>query len=246
MQLSTCAGAIKLVLFGVLAGSGTLSGQADSAGTISLRETAAALLRRGLEAGQPRLVLAAAQLLLTSELGAPARPGPAGSDSAARAAAGEYPDFTVAGLLRLASRMAVENNDAPTAAAAAALAQNPALGLSNHRGLLGELSNRAKRVGTVRGASGGPLWREGFLAPETQTEYAFAFEGGRVVNRIVVGASNPRADLECSLIQGKEVVAQDDGPGSGCDIKWDQKPAGTLTLRIRNAGPATYFVLTSN
>jgi hypothetical protein len=44
---------------------------------------------------------------------------------------------------------------------------------------------------------------------------------------------------------GQKIVARDDGPGSGCEIKWDQKPSGTLTLRIRNGGFA-YFVLTSN
>ena len=32
----------------------------------------------------------------------------------------------------------------------------------------------------------------------------------------------------------------------GIDIKWNQKLSGTMTLRVRNVGSATYYVIISN
>jgi hypothetical protein len=72
------------------------------------------------------------------------------------------------------------------------------------------------------------------------------FQGGRVPNRIDVSASNPRADLDCYLYNGTRIVQRDDGYGGSCSVKWEQQFTGTMTLRVRNSGAASYFVLMSN
>jgi hypothetical protein len=219
--------------------------QADSGPVVSLRAESQALLQRGLDTREPRLVLAAAQLMITSELGQHGRHGVTEPDSAARAAAGDSSAISVADLLRLASQLAVEANDAPTARAAALLARRTEFGLGEPKLVL-ELENRAKALSSDRGASGGPIWREGFLGANGQIEYGLTFEGGRVLNSITVGASNSHGNLVCSLIRAGQSIAENDGPGSGCRIRWDQKTTNAVTLRIRNVGAETYFVLTSN
>lgn len=41
-------------------------------------------------------------------------------------------------------------------------------------------------------------------------------------------------------------VARDDEHQSACSIRWSQRLTGTVTLRVRNAGAGTHFVLASN
>jgi hypothetical protein len=71
-------------------------------------------------------------------------------------------------------------------------------------------------------------------------------EGGYVPNGIRASASNIHADLDCYPYEGRQLVARDAGFGGSCSIKWSQRYTGTMTLRVRNAGAGTYYVLISN
>jgi hypothetical protein len=140
--------------------------------------------------------------------------------------------------------MAEDHNDAPTALAAAELASNPNLGIRDPV-LARELRNRAEGLSNTRGATGGPLWRDGYLAAGQMVEFRVSFAGGRIANRIEVAASNPEADLECSLFDGaRETRGQ--RSGRACSLKWDQKTTGKVVLRVTNKGVASYYVISSN
>src|SRR5262245_14869370 len=80
---------------------------------VSIRESAAALVRSGIATNDARTVLAAAQLLITAERASPGlqRVGPVPADTSRPEEQTKSGVFTAAGLLRLASRIAVEQQD---------------------------------------------------------------------------------------------------------------------------------------
>ena len=215
--------------------------------SVSLRETAAVLARSGAANADARTVLAAARVLLTAErpsagirrvdatVGPPPLPGEQAKADL----------LTAAGLLREASRIAVEQGDVGTARAAAALAGDSEVGLGD-RALAEELQRRADALARSRGAAGGPIWQDGQLGTGEVAEYEVEFDGGFRPNRIRVSASSDRGDLDCYLYEGSNLVARDAGFAGDCSIEWSQSIQGAVILRIRNSGAGTYFVLVSN
>jgi hypothetical protein len=196
--------------------------------SISLTETAAALARNGVQHQNPRAILAAAEILRLAERGSPRivrtspRQGPEGP--------WEGP-MTSGALFRLASRMASDQADWAAAEYAAWLMQLP------------------DSVPPARGAVGGPVWADAYLADEGESSYRIDFEGGASPNLLQVSAGRSRAVLECTLSEGKEAgrpTLSARTLAGTCSIEWRQATRGRVTLRIRNAGPATYYVVTSN
>jgi hypothetical protein len=214
---------------------------------VSIRESAASLVRSGIATNDARAVLAAAQLLITAERASPGlqRVGPVPADTSRPEEQTKSGVFTGAGLLRLASRIAVEQQDLGTAKVAAELAANADVGLGD-AALAKELRAAAQNLAQSRGAAGGPIWADGFIAANGAAEYSVSFQGGYAPNKIDVSASNASADLDCYLYEGKQLVARDNGFGGDCSIKWSQKLSGTMTLRVRNVGSGTYYVIISN
>jgi hypothetical protein len=214
---------------------------------VSLRETAAVLARSGAANNDPRAVLAAAQIMMTAERPSDGlkRVAHAAPDTLRAAEAVKVAELTAAELLRLASRVAVDHLDAGTAYLAAKLAADPKTGLGDSA-LGSELRRAADALASTRGAQGGPIWADGHLASGEAAEFSVAFEGGYVPNRINVSASNYHGDLDCYLYEGDQPVARDDGYEGNCSIAWSQKLKGSVTLRVRNTGAATYYVLVSN
>jgi hypothetical protein len=170
-------------------------------------------------------------------------------DSAERAlvreAKGSGERLTAAMLLRLASRVAVEQNDSLVAGMAAALAADRAFGAGD-AALAAELRRAAQALAGTRGAAGGPIWTDDRLTRNGVAEYRVRFEGGRVRNRIDVTASNPRADLDCYLYENDKLAARDQGREGSCSVEWTQTQSRVLTLRVRNNGADTYYVVMSN
>src|SRR5688500_18639766 len=123
---SVAVGALALVLGGSLQAQTT-----ERVPPMSLRETAVSLARAGAANNDARTVLAAAQIMITAERSSPGlvRIAPDPADSVRREERQKADAFTAAGLLRLASRIAVEQRDAATAKAAAELAANSDVGL---------------------------------------------------------------------------------------------------------------------
>ena len=221
--------------------------QPDRVPPVSLRETAVSLARAGAANNDARTVLAAAQIMITAERSSPGlvRLAPGAADSVRPEERQKAEAFTAAGLLRLASRIAVEQGDATTAKAAAELAANADLGLG-HAALASDLRTAAQALASTRGSLGGPIWADGFLASGQVMEYRVTFEGAHAPNKIDVSTNSPNADLDCYLYENRQLVARDDGYGGSCSIKWSQKYSGAMSLRIRNTGSASYFVLISN
>lgn len=221
-------------------------GRADVA-PVSLRETAAILARSGAANDDSRTVLAAARVLLTAEQPSPGieRLDAAPSDTVLP---GEEPKaglLSAAGLLRQASRIAVEQGDVASARAAAELAADEEVGLGDAQ-LAQELRRAADALARTRGAAGGPIWQDGQLTTGEAAAFQVSFEGGYTPNRIQVTSSHPQGDLDCYLYEGAELVSRDAGFEGDCSIQWSQKIEGEVTLRIRNTGAGTYFVLVSN
>jgi hypothetical protein len=243
--------ALVLTTVLVLAGRGVALGQGEQAEPtvpgVSLQETAASLARSGAARSDPRAVLGAAQLMITAERASPGlrRVAAARRDSVRPEEAAKTGDFSAAGLLRLASKVAVEQEDATTARAAAELAANRDVGLGDER-LAKELRQAAAAVVATRGAAGGPIWSDGYLATGAVAEFTIAFEGGYVPNSVNVSASSYHGDLDCYLYEGAQLVARDNGYGGDCTIRWTQRLQGAMTLRIRNTGAGTYYTVLSN
>lgn len=214
---------------------------------VNLQETAAALARSGSARHDPRAVLAAAQLLIIAERASPGlqRVGKATKDSVPPEEASKGGEFTAVGLLRLASRVAVEQQDGATARTAADLAANREIGLGDAR-LARELRQAANAVLASRGASGGPIWSDGYLPTGAVAEFKIAFEGGYVPNTINVSASSYHGDLDCYLYEATQLVARDNGYAGDCAIRWTQRFKGAVTLRVRNTGAGTYYTVLSN
>lgn len=246
--VSRAALAVALV-FSSAAPASIAGAQEAEPRAVSLRETAVALARAGAARGDARAVLAAAQLAITAgrasaglePLGSAAR---APGDSL-RPEERDKGDLSAAGLLRLAMRVAVEQQDVATANVVAELAGHATLGLGD-AALATELRTTARALATTRGASGGPVWADGFLAANEVQEFRLSFQGGYTPNRVEVSASNLNADLDCYLYEGRQLVERDNGYGGGCTIRWSQRLGGALVLRIRNVGVGTYFVLLTN
>jgi hypothetical protein len=217
----------------------------DTALVISLRQTAQHLYQAGVASDDPRLVLGAAELLIMVDRESPGIGvlGMTQIDSTWPEDVRRAYHLTARAALREASQMAEDHRDAAIARAAAELASNPKVGIVDST-LAQELQSRARRL-VSRGATGGPLWRDGYLAPGQSAEYWVAFEGGRIPNRVDVAASDRRANLECNLIDG-EKVTKGQGAGGACSLKWDQRTTGKVTLRVLNNGTGSYFVISSN
>lgn len=239
--------ALVLALLAVVATSGGAQ-QPDepTIPRVSLHETAAALARSGAANNDARTVLAAAQLLITAGRRTPGleRVEPASRDTI-RPEELQKGVVTAAGLLRLASRIAVEQQDAQTARVAADLAGNPDVGLGD-AALALELRTAADGLARTRGRMGGPVWSDGFLVTNEVAEFRLSFQGGYVPNKLSISASSPQADLDCYLYDGRQLVARDNGYGGNCTIRWSQRMTGVMTLRVRNAGVGTYFTVVSN
>jgi hypothetical protein len=214
---------------------------------VSLQETAASLARSGAARNDARTVLGAAQLLITAQRASPGlrRVTAATADSVRPEEASKAGAFTPAGLLRLASKVAVEQQDAVTARAAAELAANQEIGLGD-AGLARELRQAAAAVIATRGAAGGPIWSDGYLGSGQAAEFRVAFEGGYVPNSINVSASSYSGDLDCYLYEGTQLVARDNGYAGDCAIRWSQRLKGSVTLRVLNTGAGTYYTVLSN
>ena len=234
----------------VLAGSVPVLAQ-EPAGevvpSISLRETAAALARSGAANSDPRKVLAAAQVLITAERASAGvvQIGGIRGDTARREEISKAGEFNGAGLLRLASRIAIEQQDAQTALAAAELAASKEAGLGD-AALSSELMRAATALAGTRGAAGGPIWSDGYLGAGASAEFKITFEGGYAPNSVNVSASSQNGDIDCYLYEGSQLVARDAGYAGNCSIKWTQRMRGTMTLRLRNTGAATYYTIVSN
>jgi hypothetical protein len=214
---------------------------------VSLRETAATLARSGAATGDVRALLAAAQIMITVERASPGleRMADTLGDSLWSAQTVHGGDSSAAGLLRLASRIAVEQQDARSAHLAAELASNRAVGLGDTV-LAQQLRQAAGALPTARGAVGGPIWGDGYLGTGRTAAYRITFEGRYRPNTVTVSASSGRGDLDCYLYEGRQLVARDAGDGGYCSIKWSQRIKGRVTLRIRNAGAGTYYTVISN
>ena len=103
------------------AASRTVVAQGAQPPIVSIRETAASLVRAGIATDNARTILAAAQLLITAERASPGlqRVGPVAADTGRPDEQTKSGVFTAAGLLRLALRVAVEQQDVTTARVAA-------------------------------------------------------------------------------------------------------------------------------
>lgn len=195
---------------------------------ISLTETAALLARNGAEHRNARTIMAAAEILRVVERGSPrvrlvgSREGPTGP--------WEGP-MTGAALLRLASEIATDQGDWGTAEYVAWLLQLP------------------DSVPPTRGAAGGPVWADAYLAAGREASYTIDFEGGRTANLLQVSAGKTGAVLQCALHEGSEQgrpALRVRSLAGTCSLEWHQAAQGKMTLRIRNTGPATYYVVSSN
>ncbi len=195
---------------------------------ISLTETAVRLAADGAAHHTARTVMAAAEILRMAERGSarvervgPA-PGPRGAWEG---------ELNSTALLRLASSIAADQGDWATADYAAWLLQLP------------------DSIPVTRGAAGGPLWADSYLGAGAEANYTIEFEGGQNPNMLQVAAGKTGSVLQCALYEapGSEHPAIRGKSLAGtCSIRWTQETRGKMTLRIRNAGPPTYFVMSSN
>lgn len=207
-----------------------LAAQSDSQPTrhpISLTETALHLAENGVANHNARSVMAAAEILRMAERGSERvqRVGPATEPTGAWDGA-----LSSAALLRLASSMATDQGDRATADYAAWLLQLPA------------------SIPVTRGASSGPVWADAYLDRSQDVSYTIDFAVDPH-NLLQVSAAKAGTVLECTLREGAatgRVVAKVKSLAGTCAMEWHQASAGRMTLNIKNAGPATFFVVSSN
>jgi len=195
---------------------------------ISLTETAALLAQNGAANQNARTVMAAAEILRAVERGTPRVQrigridGPTGP--------WEGP-MTSSALFQLASAIATDHNDWGTAEYVAWLRQLP------------------DSVPPTRGAAGGPVWADAYLGVGREATYTVEFDGGITPNLLQVSAGKTRSVLRCDLYEEgnpRRPMARVGSLAGTCSIEWRQTTRGKMTLRIRNAGPATFFVVSSN
>lgn len=211
----------------LLAGAWPLAAQ-QAPRPISLTETAVRLAEDGVSRHNPRTLMAAAEIYRLVERGTPRvrREGPVTGPS------GPWDGpLSSAALLRLASGLAAEQGDWATADYAAWMLQLP------------------DSIPVTRGAAGGPVWADAYLGRGQEISYTIDFTGGQTPNLLQVSAGKAGAVLECTLREGGEpgqLAARKKSLAGTCALEWRQATGGRMTLRIRNAGPATYFVVSSN
>ena len=195
---------------------------------VSLTETAVRLAEDGAAQHNPRTVMAAGEILRMVERGTARvhRDGPPTGPTGPW----EGPLNSTA-LLKLASSMAADQGDWATADYVAWLLQLP------------------DSVPVTRGAAGGPVWADAYLGPGKEVSYTIDFTGGQTPNLLQVSAGKAGAVIECSLHEGGEsghLAARKKSLAGTCSLEWRQTTGGRMSLRIRNTGPATYFVVSSN
>ncbi len=204
------------------------SGPTSAPPPVSLTETAASLARNGAAHQNARTVMAAAEILRTVERGAQRVQrigivdGPSGPWKG---------PMTSATLFQLASTIAADQNDWATADYVAWFLQLP------------------DSVPQTRGAAGGPLWADAYVGAGREAIYTVEFDGGSTPNHLQVSAGKTRSVLQCALYEqadSRRPSVRVASLAGTCSIAWRQATRGKMTLRIRNTGPATYFVLSSN
>src|SRR5262249_55214644 len=94
--------------------------------------------------------------------------------------------LTSQSLLRLASSVATDVGDWPSADYAAWLMQLP------------------DSVPKQRGAADGPVWADAYLPGGRDIAYRIEFAGGRTPNQLTITAGKADATLECELREGSE------------------------------------------
>ncbi len=196
--------------------------------SLSLTETAERLARGGARNQNARAVMGAAELLRIVERGTPRTQrsgraeGPTGPWNGA---------MTSAALFQLASSIAADQNDWATAEYTAWLMQLP------------------DSVPVSRGAAGGPVWADAYIGVGREVTYTVEFEGGITANLLQVSAARPRSVLQCALSETsdpRQRTVRVASLAGTCSIEWRQATRGKVTLKIRNMGPPTYFVVSSN
>ena len=193
----------------------------------NLTETAVRLATEGVHQRNARTVLAAAEILRMVERGSPRLERLGSADSPA----GPW-DGTLSSraLFRLAQRLAEAQGDRM---------------ISEYIGWMLQVPDS---VPVTRGAAGGPVYAEAYLKRDKEVSYRIEFDGGQTPNLLHVTA-NPGAVLRCTLHAASDpdrVAATDRSRAGSCSLRWHQATAGKMTLRIRNAGPATYLMVSSN
>jgi len=238
---------------GIAAAQGQEAKQDLSA--VSLRETAVTLARAGVAHQDARLVLGAALLVIAAEGETPGIELVRGELWAPPLEGESQDDFSAIALLQLASRIAVEQGDPVVARAVTELTGRPARPAGESMppvlsvqdsALAAALHRAAAALISVRGAVGGPVWRDGHLGSGGEAEYRVSFEGGYVPNAIIIVPSNRAAELECALYEGDRLGESVRSAGGKCTLRWRQRYQGEVTLKIRNEGAGTYYTLTSN
>lgn len=193
----------------------------------NLTETAVRLATEGVNQRNARTVLAAAEILRMVERGSPRVQRLDSGDSPAGPWDGA---LSSTALFRLAQRLAENQGDWMLSEYAAWMLQLP------------------DSVPVTRGAAGGPVYAEAYLKRDKEVSYSIEFDGGQTPNLLHVTA-NPGALLRCTLHAASDpdrVAATDRSRAGSCSLRWNQATAGKMTLRIRNAGPATYLMVSSN
>jgi hypothetical protein len=197
---------------------------------ISLTETAANLARDGFARADARAILAAARILEVVELGSR---GVHPEQVAAGPAGPWVGPLSRMALLRLSSKVAVDEADWMVAdLAASELSSSPTDSLPRQRG-----------------AAGGPIWADAFVPSGGENRYTIDFEGGESPNLLQISAGKAAATLECSLFEkatGDRAAVRVRSLSGACVLQWKQQMQGRVTLRIRNLGADTYYVLSSN
>lgn len=195
---------------------------------VSLTETAALLARNGAANQNARTVMVAAEILRAAERGTSrvrrkgAIDGPPGPWSGS---------MTSTALFQLASGIAADQNDWETAEYVAWLRQLP------------------DSVPPTRGAAGGPVWADAYLGVGREATYALEFDGGVTPNLLQVSGGRTGSVIQCALYEESDPRRPAVRVGSlagTCSIEWRQATRGRMILRIRNVGPPTYFVVSSN
>ncbi len=200
---------------------------------VPLTETAARLARQGVDWGDAKSVLAAADIMDIVELGSTR----VQLTSPASSPEGPWDgSLSRRSLLLVTSRIATEQGDWDIASLAAMLIDE---------------EDRAvkRRPPKTRGAAGGPIWADAFVASRSENVYSIDFEGGSAPNVIQISAGKPGAVLDCSLYDpiGRDRPALQVRSLSGvCSLQWKQAVQGRMVLKIRNRGSDTFYVLSSN
>ncbi|MDX1623785.1 MAG: hypothetical protein R3199_07370 [Gemmatimonadota bacterium] len=205
----------------------------------SLLQAAEDLARSGIEYGDARAVVAAAELMI---LATPADPRvDTGEPVPPREVGGV--DLDPRSLLYEATRIAAEAGDHYTAMLARRVAADTVLGFGDPA-----LADSLRRAGPPwpRGAVGGPVRKEGLLLEGRPETVRIEFEGGYRPNGIFVTSPDPLVDLDCTLQVDGEEIARDAGVERSCRFGWKQRVVREVTVRIEHVGGTTRYLLLTN